>query len=49
MSQKMCIFAPNKEYTTMKEEDKKRESMKELDDTQLEKVTGGIKSTTQSI
>ena len=28
----------------MKEEDKKRESMKELDDTQLEQVTGGTKS-----
>jgi bacteriocin-like protein len=42
----LCI---RKEKEMMKEEDKKRESMKELDDTQLEKVTGGIKSTTQSI
>lgn len=28
----------------MKNEEKKRKSIKELDDTQLEKVTGGIKS-----
>lgn len=31
------------------EEEKKQKSMKELDDTQLEKVTGGIKTSIQSI
>ena len=31
------------------EEEKKQKSMEELDDTQLEKVTGGIKSSIQSI
>jgi|GEM_PF-4830294 bacteriocin-like protein len=31
------------------EEEKKQKSMEELDDTQLEKVTGGIKTSIQSI
>ena len=31
------------------EEEKKQKSMKELDDTQLEEVTGGIKTSIQSI
>jgi bacteriocin-like protein len=31
------------------EEEKKQAALTELDDTQLEQVTGGIKTTTQSI